>query len=65
MHGVTVVNYDREKGVVMLAVNVKPNGSTKPSTSGKTLLVATGAERFGDVRVQINATMENPDGPKA
>lgn len=37
----------------------------KPSSSGKTLMVATtsGFTTFGDVKVSLNATIDNPNKP--
>ena len=59
MHGVQLVEVNKEKGIALFAVNLLPNAATKVSSTGKTKLLATGSERVGDVTIRINATIPN------
>lgn len=56
-----------DKLVLTIDISKAAMANAKPSSTGKTLCVATthGFARFGEVSVSLNATIPNPEFKKA
>ena len=59
-----MVNIERKGDMIVISfpVNEAARGAAQPSTSGKTLVLAStnGFTRQGDVSISLNATLPNP-----
>lgn len=53
--------------ILTIDISKAAKDAAQPSSSGKTLMLATtsGFTGFGDVKVSLNATLDNPNKPKA